>query len=445
MSPLDYTTDVSNNNLVLLSINLQSINAKFSELNELITLLSLKKSEPDIICVQELWQFPSDADFSLSGYHKLVYKLRRNHVQGGGVGIYIKSNLNFNVNVKSSIFVDRVFESILVDISIKSKIITVGSIYRPSVNHPTLNSNQQFEQFLDLFNNLLSDLSNSKNDIYLLGDYNIDLLKINTCSKAKQYVDTFFSYGFLQTITKPTRCTNSAATLIDHCITNVLSPVHISNIITCKLSDHFPFIYTSFCPKPKRQDSVVSTRDYSSENILRFREMLSKINWNFVTDSNCPQESYNLFSDFFNNMFDLYFPVISKKFNKNFAKIEKWCTNGILISRRNKLKLANLASNFPSHENTSKFKCYRNLYNKIIKHAKKLYYENELAKNQSDLKKTWQLICQAIKRKPKDKSSSLSSLRINDADVNDPCIIANCLNDFFATAPKLIVDEISQR
>ena len=246
MSPLDYTTDVSNNNLVLLSINLQSINAKFSELNELITLLSLKKSEPDIICVQELWQFPSDADFSLSGYHKLVYKLRRNHVQGGGVGIYIKSNLNFNVNVKSSIFVDRVFESILVDISIKSKIITVGSIYRPSVNHPTLNSNQQFEQFLDLFNNLLSDLSNSKNDIYLLGDYNIDLLKINTCSKAKQYVDTFFSYGFLQTITKPTRCTNSAATLIDHCITNVLSPVHISNIITCKLSDHFPFIYTSF-------------------------------------------------------------------------------------------------------------------------------------------------------------------------------------------------------
>jgi len=442
-SPTDYISDASNSNLVFMSINLQSINAKFSDLNELITILSLKKSEPDVICVQELWQFPADADFSLPGYHNLLYKLRRNNVQGGGVGIYIKSNLNYNVNVKSSIFVDRIFESFLVDISIKNKKVTVGSIYRPSVNHPTLNPNQQFEQFLDLFNNLLSDLSDGNEDVYLLGDFNIDLLKINTCSKARQYVDTFFSYGYLQTITKPTRCTNSSASLLDHCITNVLSPVHISNIITCKLSDHFPFIYTSFCPKAKQHDSVTMTRDYSSDNILRFREMLTNINWDFVLNSVCPQEAYNQFSDFFNSMFELYFPITPKKFNKNFTKIEKWCTNGILTSRRNKFKLANLASNFPSPENNFNFKCYRNLYNKIIKQAKKLYFENELAKNQSDLKKTWQLICSAIKRKPKGKSSSLSSLRINDADVNDPCIIANCLNDFFSTAPKLIVDEIS--
>ena len=82
-SPTDYISDASNSNLVFMSINLQSINAKFSDLNELITILSLKKSEPDVICVQELWQFPADADFSLPGYHNLLYKLRRNNVQGG--------------------------------------------------------------------------------------------------------------------------------------------------------------------------------------------------------------------------------------------------------------------------------------------------------------------------------------------------------------------------
>ena len=160
------------------------------------------------------------------------------------------------------------------------------------------------------------------------------------------------------------------------------------------------------------------------------------------TDFTGPQESYNSFSDFFNSMFELYFPPRIKKFNKNFSKIEKWCTNGILISRRNKLNLGNIASKTPSPENILNFKLYRNTYNKLIKLAKKLYYENELSKNQSNLKKSWQLLCSAIKRKPKDKSSLLSSLRINGADVTDPLLMASALNNFFATAPSIIVNEI---
>ena len=97
-SPLNYSMEKTSNNLSLMSINLQSINAKYSELRELITAMAKNKSEPDIICVQELWQFPPDANFSIPGYHDLIYKLRRNNVQGGGVGIYVKSCFNFSLN-----------------------------------------------------------------------------------------------------------------------------------------------------------------------------------------------------------------------------------------------------------------------------------------------------------------------------------------------------------
>ena len=83
-SPLDYKTETSNDNLVFMSINLQSINSKFGDLCELVSTLASNDSDPDVICLQELWQFPADADFSLPGYHKLIYKLRRNNVQGGG-------------------------------------------------------------------------------------------------------------------------------------------------------------------------------------------------------------------------------------------------------------------------------------------------------------------------------------------------------------------------
>ena len=92
--PLNYTFEKTSSNLSLMSINLQSINSKYPELCELISALTKNKSEPDIICVQELWQFPPDANFSIPGYHDLIYKLRRNNVQGGGVGIYIKSCFN---------------------------------------------------------------------------------------------------------------------------------------------------------------------------------------------------------------------------------------------------------------------------------------------------------------------------------------------------------------
>ena len=92
-SPLDYKVDVTSDNLVLMSSNLQSINSKFGDLCELVSTLASNNSDPDVICLQELWQFPNDTDFSLPGYHKLIYKLRRNNVQGGGVLAFLLNRI----------------------------------------------------------------------------------------------------------------------------------------------------------------------------------------------------------------------------------------------------------------------------------------------------------------------------------------------------------------
>ncbi len=59
---------LSNNDLTILSLNIQSINSKFSDFKDLLASFQ-PSSPPDIICLQELWQFPSDADFNLPGYH----------------------------------------------------------------------------------------------------------------------------------------------------------------------------------------------------------------------------------------------------------------------------------------------------------------------------------------------------------------------------------------
>lgn len=64
-------------------------------------------------------------------------------------------------------------------------------------------------------------------------------------------------------------------------------------------------------------------------------------------------------------------------------------TKGILISRANKVNLSKTFHSNPSPINEFLYKLYRNSYNTIIRASKKMYFETELIKNQSNMKKTW--------------------------------------------------------
>jgi hypothetical protein len=88
---LAYCSNFKNcNDFSMLSLNIQSLSAKYNEFHEFISNMLLHNCAPDVICLQELWQFPNNVNFSINEYHPLVYKLRHNNVQGGGVGIYVK-------------------------------------------------------------------------------------------------------------------------------------------------------------------------------------------------------------------------------------------------------------------------------------------------------------------------------------------------------------------
>ncbi len=86
VDPFKFVIDYKNvKNISIMTLNVQSLNAKFNDLFELIATLTKNNCSPDVLCLQELWQFPSDVDFQLPGYSKLNYKLRGNGVQGGGL------------------------------------------------------------------------------------------------------------------------------------------------------------------------------------------------------------------------------------------------------------------------------------------------------------------------------------------------------------------------
>ncbi len=443
IDPVSYASTFKNlSDVSILSLNVQSLSAKFPELKELISSLLTFNCAPDVICLQEIWQITVHADFSLPGYSTLEYKTRSNIVQGGGVGIYVRCNIPYSVAPMYSVFSDRLFESIFVKLNLPSTKLLVGSVYRPNINHPNLTQTEQLTQSLDLLSNLYSQLSSNNANVRILGDFNIDVLKYNTSNVASEYVDLFFSFGFLEVITKPTRCTPTSATLIDHVLSNAVCDNIRSYILTSLISDHFPIIYICNTKKIKQKVETIPFRDFSQANIDRFRETLHGINWSEVTDCEDPQSAYNRFSDIFKNFFELYFPLEHRKPNRNFTKLEPWFTKGLIISHKNKLLLGKTAARVGNPDSRAKYKHFRNIYNRVVRLAKKLYFERELIANQSNLKKTWELIRNAANL-PKTNKEGISQMLIDGALVGDPLTIATKFDEHFVTMPAAIVSGIT--
>jgi endonuclease/exonuclease/phosphatase (EEP) superfamily protein YafD len=333
LDPIETSTYLCNDNRVsILSINIQSLSAKFGELKEFINMLECKNCSPDIILLQEIWQINNEKLFELPNYHPLVFKCRAN-AKGGGVGIYIKSLHKFKINT-CAIFWERIVESILVDVTIDGQSFTVGSLYR-CINHPSLSAKEQFSEFIDLLSNLLNNLATG--ELILGGDLNIDALKIDSCPIVSSYIDLLYANGFIQSISKPTRCTPTSASCIDHFISNINQQTYESIVIVSKISDHFPVLFLKDQLKKHAKSKIILTRDFSEHNVACFSNQLSSINWDGVTADGDPNSSFDKFSNIFRTLHENFFSLKAKRFNKNINKINPWMTHGLLVSRSTKL------------------------------------------------------------------------------------------------------------
>jgi hypothetical protein len=109
----------------------------------------------------------------------------------------------------------------------------IGNIYKTP--YETVD---KFTLFYEEFSTLLDVLSRFKSTIYVSGDYNIDLLKINTKSNYKDLFDNVVSFGFYPKLTLPTRLTDTSSTLIDNIYTNKINANVSAGILINQISDH---------------------------------------------------------------------------------------------------------------------------------------------------------------------------------------------------------------
>ena len=138
-----------------------------------------------------------------------------NGKNGGGVCIYIRSHINFQLRADLS---PNNLEFLTVEITRpRSKPFLVSTWYRPPQSSPDL-----FSTFERIFDNI--DAENL--ELYLMGVLSCNLLSEVVNNNSSHLLNSSDIYGLTQLFTESTRVTQYSSTLIDLCLTN--SPDKIS-------------------------------------------------------------------------------------------------------------------------------------------------------------------------------------------------------------------------
>ena len=320
------------------------------------------------------------------------------------------------------------FESLFLEICHPLECV-VGMVYRPP--------NASLNDFLESMEEVLNLVSNLKVKCYIMGDFNINLLNMN--NNVINYVTLLQSYNFFQTIIKPTRVTDTSATLIDHFWTNDTENYTKSGILYMNISDHFP-IYSSFSiNNTNTTDKLcITKRTYNENQINAFKEDLKQYDWDLgISNVNDIDVFYDLYMNKFKILYNSHFPI--KSFLVKQKHIGKpYITPGIIKSIKHRNKLQKLYAKWPLSYG-SIFKKYRNILTKIIRVAKENYLKSKLCQESNDPRKTWKTINQLM---GKTRNKLPLSMNFQNVNISDNNKIAEAFNTYFSTVASELAADI---
>ena len=437
-------TNISSS-LGLIHTNLASINKIFDDLS---LVLSLLKFEFHVIAITEHKIHKNDenaiANISLEDYYPFEYD--PTETTHGGTGFFIKKSLNFILREDLKFNSPGDFESTFIELIFPQKRnMVIGCIYR----HPT--SALSISDFNTHYIEPLLDKISSENKICsIMGDFNIDLLKIDSNEDANSFYINMTSHFFAPFILQPTRPISK--TLIDNIFINTIEYPSYSGNITIQLSDHlFQFtILEGFFKELIAKKQNFYSRNFKNFNEREFIEILNITDWNSIisTELNDPNISLKNFYDHINFILDELAPY--KKLNKREIKLKTkpWITNAIIskMHERDKLlrKFCNLKDKNSVHAKNifNQYKIIRNELTNLKRQSKSNYYKEyfEVHKNKSSM--LWKGIRSLVNISNSSKKD-IKLLNNKGNNVSDPKVIAELFNDYFINIGPNIDNTIS--
>ena len=124
---------------------------------------------------------------------------------------------------------------------------------------------------------LLSEISNENKHIFIMGDFNINLLNYNSKNETNEFLNSMNANFLLPYILQPTRVSflishDISATLIDNIYGNAFNYNCISGNIVANVTDHFP------------QFLILDKIKLDYKQVIHYSYNFSKINNNTIFD-----------------------------------------------------------------------------------------------------------------------------------------------------------------
>ncbi|ESN97524.1 hypothetical protein HELRODRAFT_177956 [Helobdella robusta] len=314
----------------------------------------------------------------------------------------------------------------------QSKNIVVVVAYRP----PSCSVGT----FCESIDDVLTRLNEKNKHIVVTGDFNINLTDdINSNNNQLQQIMDL--HGLCKLINLPTRITANKQSVIDNIFVDGSLNVCLQGVLACDLSDHLPVLtQISFSKQVKKEKLIVvpSTKFlFSSNRISNLNKRLCEIDWTDVYDCWDVEMAWVKFVELFKCCMIKCCQVSNNKINK-ISKQKPWFNseNKKILKAKNRLFKKFLKN--PNDENNNNYKSANKIYKKIKNNAKKQYFHNILENNKHDMKKSWKIMNDVLRRSNNDSKSNNIHLKRNGQIVNDP---ENALNDHFVSiAEKLNVN-----
>ncbi len=205
-----------NNKFSMMHLNTRSLNNKFDTFRQLLDSLIIPFQ---IIGLTETWLNDINDDlFKLDNYD--FVNVNRTNKNGGGVGIYISNEMKHKIGSDLIINDKNTIESVFVEIITHKKKNIIGVIYRPP--------NSKYDLFENEINKVLGKIDKENKICYLMGDFNINLLKSESCDYASRFLERLLTSSYIPLILRPTRITQHTATLINNIFTNDMEAIDSS-------------------------------------------------------------------------------------------------------------------------------------------------------------------------------------------------------------------------
>lgn len=434
----------------ILSLNCQSINAKFGLIECLVHELKTFNHMFSVICLQETWLTDRSPDcdiFHIPGYQTIA--LSSTVGSHGGLMVYLKDC--FRYEIKKINVPSKMWECLFLEVSggNLSQPLIVGNIYRPPRNN---NDNQTIRNFTNELSDVIENFTKLSKNILISGDFNINLLEINERECFGEFLDLMITNELFPKITLPTRRCKSNATLIDQmfCKFKDLNIKTKSGIVFGSTSDHYAYFscfeMKSTFPHNHKYVKIDKCNDSAIESFIseiHSSHIYERMNKDLLFD---PNVNYTLMENIILRAKEKHIPSKLVRFNKYKHKSSPWITNGILVSIRYRDKLHYQITRTPRSSNRygileNNLREYKCILNRAIRQAKRDYYHRVLYTFKHSVKKIWSTLNEIIRKNKKTKSFP-DSVNIDGKLITDQSEIANYFNKYFVSIGPTLAGNI---